>query len=745
MSEDVRATKPLAERDFLLSLAQRLQQAQDLTEILTRSVETFTAILPLDQVFIALEDAVTGGLIILSEGGRDRAARPVHRSLEESLVSHALLGGEPIVLQPGEKFAGGAPSQGHRGVFPLIGRLGPLGVLIIDNQPHGLALDQDAVTLIKGLSSIVALAIDNERSAKYGPTSYRDLRLLVESAQAVSSSLDLGNALNAIAGHMMRALNVDWCRISDWNGERNELRILAEFRRAFYERGTSARKSIPVHSGSIRDRAISQDVPYQITELGGELAAEEGSMLSSASARSIIGLPLQYSNKQSGLIEIIHTDEPCLLTASTLNQCIRLVVDVASRLEAAGSTEIKPLLLETARALRNITEGTWVELFDYDSTTSTLRSRLSYGGGFWLESNTESQIVEHMKILEVVLREQRITQIRPGEHGLSKEEIEILFGTVGRSTALLLPLAFKSRTVGMVALYDLDLTRQFSTRELILARAMGNQAAIALENARLVRDLQHSLEQITAMQSHLVRAARLSGLGELSTVIAHQINNPLTTIIGDAEMLAQDIEPESPLAASAAAILRAGQRAHQVVERVLKASRYETTTRSLNVNDSIIDTLDLLSSQFRQSGITIHRSLAEHLPAITGVSGELEDIWMNLLLNARDAIQSAGERKGHIVIRSKLIQQEEDEWIEITVKDNGTGLDTNHESQIFSPLFTTKPAGEGSGLGLYISRQIVESYNGHISIQPNLDAGVTLRVWLPTKGAARKDAAWGIS
>ncbi|NLH07804.1 MAG: GAF domain-containing protein, partial [Chloroflexi bacterium] len=371
----------------------------------------------------------------------------------------------------------------------------------------------------------------------------------------------------------------------------------------------------------------------------------------------------------------------------------------------------------------------FASVYSWEPGSDTARRIVSYGVGLWAEQAGPQSVVMDQPTLAVVVRAQRIGLMRSTDPNLNPEEAA-LFADVGPSAQLVLPLVFKGRTVGLVQLFDINPEREFVSRETALAHTLANQAAIALENAHLVRDLQRSLDEQKAMQSRLVHAARLSALGELSTVVAHQINNPLTTVLGDAEMLVQDIPPDNPAHESAKAILRAGTRAKQVVERLLTMAHMENEMRVQDVNRTIEETLQLIGTSITQQHIALDVHLADNLPLVLAIPGQLEDGWMNLIINARDGITQRGNDGGHIRIASRSV--EDGKLVEVTITDNGAGMTAEQVRQAFDPFFTTKPRGKGTGLGLYICRQIVDEHDGNIQIESTPGEGTTVVVTLPT-------------
>jgi signal transduction histidine kinase len=331
---------------------------------------------------------------------------------------------------------------------------------------------------------------------------------------------------------------------------------------------------------------------------------------------------------------------------------------------------------------------------------------------------------------KIVLSEQRTAVIRSTDAELTPAEQQH-FEEMGMGTQVLLPLVVKTKTLGLVQLYDPDPARAYSARDMGLAYALANQAAVALENAHLVRDLQQALEQQKAMQGQLVRAARFSALGELTAVIAHQINNPLTTILGDAEMLVQDTDPDSPFHDSAVAIQRAGERAKRVVERLLGMARSESDFKPHDINHTIREAVALVEAQIRQGNIALTLDLQRDLQPVRAIPGHLEDVWMNLIINARDAITVSRTENGQGSITVKSWAAEDGASAMVQLSDTGSGISPADLERIFDPMFTTKPHGKGTGLGLYICNQIVTEHGGNIEVTSALGEGTQITVRLP--------------
>jgi signal transduction histidine kinase len=247
-----------------------------------------------------------------------------------------------------------------------------------------------------------------------------------------------------------------------------------------------------------------------------------------------------------------------------------------------------------------------------------------------------------------------------------------------------------------------------------------------------VRDLEQSLVELRETQEKLVQTARLSAMGELAAVVAHQINNPLTTITVETAMMLEYEPKDSDNYESLQAIYRAGNRAAGVARRLLAISRPndpQTTPEFVDVVDTVEGILSLVGTHIERRNIKIHTRLPDQkIPAVLAIKGQLDDVWLNLLMNAHDAL---GDRPAS-QIGVEVAYRQIDESIVVRVWDNGPGIPDELIERIFKPFFTTKRPGEGTGLGLHVCRQVVEKAGGFITVESAMNKGTRFTIELPT-------------
>ncbi len=266
-------------------------------------------------------------------------------------------------------------------------------------------------------------------------------------------------------------------------------------------------------------------------------------------------------------------------------------------------------------------------------------------------------------------------------------------------------------------------------------------AAIAIDHAQLVHGLEQSVRATNAAQGQLLRAARLSAVGELAAGVAHQLNNPLTTIVTDAYVLLNTLEPEHAGRESAQAIDQAAWRAQRVVRRLLNLARPNEGDFILtDLNETVTEALDLVAAHIRRGGVEVNMTLAPDLPSIVAIGEQLEEVWINLVLNARDA--AAASQPGRIRITSRLAAG--GQAVEVEVIDNGRGMTAAEQAQVFTPFFFFFFGERGYGFGLSVCQSIVRAHGGEITFESAPGQGTAFRVRLPLdspRGLARTEGA----
>ena len=251
---------------------------------------------------------------------------------------------------------------------------------------------------------------------------------------------------------------------------------------------------------------------------------------------------------------------------------------------------------------------------------------------------------------------------------------------------------------------------------------------IVTEDITEQKGAEHSL---AAARHELARVSRVSTLGELAASIAHEVNQPLAAVVtnGHACLRWLDAEPRDQAEARLAVqrIIRDATRAGEVITRIRNfLRRGEPTRQRIDLPSVVEDVLTMVRAEALTQGIQLRLHVDEDLPAVSADAVQIQQVALNLIMNAIEAIARADSSNGTVTVR---IQRHDDESVRVDVRDTGVGLVHGAEARIFEAFYTSKE--EGMGMGLAISQSIVEAHGGRIWVDPNSDAGVTLHFTLP--------------
>jgi len=264
--------------------------------------------------------------------------------------------------------------------------------------------------------------------------------------------------------------------------------------------------------------------------------------------------------------------------------------------------------------------------------------------------------------------------------------------------------------------------KPFSEREVALLEATAGQIGVALDNARLYSETVRAQEQ-------LIHAEKLSAVGELASGVAHEINNPLTTILGHAHLLVDHPDTTPHVRERITMIAEEASRTARIVQSLLLfARRHPPERRPCSVADQLRRVIELKDYQLQRDGIRVVTEF-EACPPVLADENQLQQVLLNLVQNAHQAMaKHPGPRvltlRVHASGRNAVVQ----------VLDTGPGITPEVMTRLFDPFFTTKPPGEGSGLGLSVSYGIVTEHRGTLSAENRPGGGAAFTVELPTEG-----------
>lgn len=304
----------------------------------------------------------------------------------------------------------------------------------------------------------------------------------------------------------------------------------------------------------------------------------------------------------------------------------------------------------------------------------------------------------------------------------------------GVKSVLAIPLIAHDKVVGVLNLFDKTATNAYDDKDLRLAQVFADQAAIFVENARLVDELlraaielesrvEQRTQELRTTQAQVIRAEKLAAVGRLAASVAHEVNNPLQAIILHLQLIAEEGLNETA-EAQMGVVRQELNRISGIVQRLLEFQRPQQGVGERAPRD-VIKLLDevliLADQQLQRKNITVQREGAEHLEAVLANGDQLKQVFLNLVLNAAEAMQDGGE----LSICARL----DGVMIVITFDDTGPGLAPEIMPHLFEPFFSTRH--DGTGLGLAVSHEIVTAHGGTLEAVNRSEPGASFIVTLP--------------
>jgi len=297
---------------------------------------------------------------------------------------------------------------------------------------------------------------------------------------------------------------------------------------------------------------------------------------------------------------------------------------------------------------------------------------------------------------------------------------------LAHKSMLIQPIYWKDELIGGFSVLWLKETHRFTPDELRLAEGIALQGALAVENSRLFEGVKEQMAELKRTQAQLVQSTKLAAIGELAANIAHEINNPLTTVLGFASFLTERLKPEDSMREELGLIQEEASRARDIVRDLLQFSRQrDFSPESTDVNIVLEQVIAMVRRQGALNAITVEERYAEDLPAVEVDVSRIKQVFLNIINNAVYVMPNGGA----LTIRTETANG----GVKIAFEDSGPGIAPEHRDRIFDPFFTTKPEVSGTGLGLSVSLGIVQSHGGTIEVETEVGRGSTFTISLPMR------------
>lgn len=286
------------------------------------------------------------------------------------------------------------------------------------------------------------------------------------------------------------------------------------------------------------------------------------------------------------------------------------------------------------------------------------------------------------------------------------------------------PLIVKNETIGVIVADNAYTHEPISEDRVNTLTMFANQAALAIETAETYERLEDKISQLTETQQRLIRSEKLAAIGSMSSYVAHEIRNPLVTIGGFAKSLSRFIFTDAKINTKINIIIEEVKRLEKILNNITDFGKPSTLEKvGTFICEIMEDTCILMENYFQEKNIKIRKEFEADLPKIVIDPTQIKQVLLNILMNAVESMPDGGNLK--ITIRSA------NESIEIGITDSGKGIPQDLLHNIFDPFFTTKQSG--TGVGLSVSLQIIETHGGNIDVQSKHGEGTTMLITLPIK------------
>ena len=639
--------------------------------------------------------------------------------------------------------------------LPLTVREHQLGVMVARHiLPPGAKADEEQ--LLKIVADQVAIAVENARLYEGVMRRAAEQESLVESGRLLAGTLQVSEVLHRLSELVRTRLGADVVRIlireSDAPGE-FRLHAQAGSTRVARE---STRLADDDDEGLV-GWIMNHRTTLALTDVLARSKVKYVDWIKGEGFVSFLGIPLFLENVLVGVLTVWyregHTFTPeelalgeALATSATVAiRNARLYEETQERLR---HTETLLAVSQDASSTLELTEVL------RRCTRAMVRALGADTGGAWLQSPDHTRLLPIVGYhvpkdifatfakAELALSDPRVLEWRKLEGPLyvtdSQHDARLdhpLARLLPHKSLLIQPMRWKGEGIGGFAVAWLRAQHHFTPDELRLAEGIALQASVASENSRLYEGLKHQMAELKRTQAQLIQSTKLAAIGELAANIAHEINNPLTSVLGFASYLAERIPPGEAMREELDLIQDEAGRARDIVRDLLHFSRQrEFVPQVTDLNQVLEQTVAMVRRQGAFDAITLSEEYAEGLAPVEIDVPRIKQVFLNLINNAVYVMRDGGS----LTLRSSAAG----DMVQVEVIDTGTGIAPEHLDRIFEPFFTTKPDVSGTGLGLSVSLGIVQSHAGTIEAQSELGRGSRFIVKLPARpGATLSDTS----
>jgi signal transduction histidine kinase/CheY-like chemotaxis protein len=602
---------------------------------------------------------------------------------------------------------------------------------------------EDELRLVDGIARQTAVAVENARLLEAERQAQARQKAFVEIVKEVAAEDKFERLFSLIGRRVCELLGADTATIWLRDGDHIELRN-------WY--------GLPQPDGIIRRRPVAESLfrrgiverrPFVTTDMPAD-PTWHTSNFTRLGYRAVLDAPILLGDEVIGVLAVFYTrprafsDEDVSLlvslaghTAVALDRT-NLVRELKGRLEesqtllavsqAVSSTlDLTEMMRRVARSMAAVLNADMVGAYLADADARFLRPIAGYHVPGHLRDDVAILLRGHTFIEEAWTTREPVISADPAADARLDPEAVARFGPC---VVLFVPMIARDEPIGGFFAIWWQPAEPPTRDELRLIEGMARQAGIATENSRLYEGVKRQMAELKQTQAQLIQSTKLAAIGELAANVAHEINNPLTTVLGFASFLAEKLEPGAPTLEELQLIQQEATRARDIVRDLLQFSRQsEFLPAMTEVNVVVEQVVAMVRRQGAVETIAVQEVYAPDLPLVEIDVSRMKQVFLNIMNNAIYAMPDGG--------RLTLSTFAHDGFVHVAFTDTGTGIEPEHLSRIFDPFFTTKPDVSGTGLGLSVSLGIVQSHAGTIEVSSTLGKGSTFTVKLPLDARLR--------
>jgi signal transduction histidine kinase/DNA-binding response OmpR family regulator len=639
---------------------------------------------------------------------------------------------------------------------PLISAGAPLGALMLWSP----TLQETDVPAFSVFGSQIAIAMERARLLRSERGQRRLAESLRDTAIEISSTPDLEWALDKLLINIESADYYDAANVLLFNLS-NEVVQLAGYRGVGERRRAPSRAARPVPAAQIPtlSRLAAMRQPQLVTNAS--LFPDWVGLMESDWVQSFVSAPILRQGKTVGCLNLLSA-RPGYFNSGSL-EGLRAFADLAAfALERAAVTEVEARRRTNALALQRVMEAAVAAHLDMQAMLNAVVVTLAQVAGYPLIRIFLAQHEEALLAAHYGYRPQHLTQAIPPDQRLItrvletgqpvfvpdiQEEPDYESAALGVYSLIVFPLTAGGGPAGALVV-ETRADRELKRHDFDWLADVSRSVSASLENARLYTDLQALLNERERTQIQLIQTEKMLALGRLAASFAHEINNPLQAMQGSLTLVREELGGELRrdklyryLGVAEDEIVRVAA----IVNRMRDFYRPQPVERKpIAVAAVLASVLELTAKQLQEAGITVEREGPPQLPEITANPDELKQVFLNLVLNALDATP----RGGRLRILTALAHQPASGAMRLTTTtlklrplgvrlefaDTGHGMPPETLARVFEPFFTSKE--QGSGLGLYVSYNIIHGHGGYMTATSAVGEGTTFAIWLPVNPPA---------